>query len=117
LVDDEDSVRNVGELILRRFGYTVLTAKNGYEGIEVFDREKERVNLVILDLIMPEMGGNECLKEIMKIAPDTKVIIASGYSTDGHFSKVLEEGAKASVRKPYEAHQLLEIVRTVLDEE
>ncbi|MFH1114903.1 MAG: PAS domain S-box protein [Pseudomonadota bacterium] len=116
LVDDEESVRKLGETILKRFGYAVLTASNGRDGLEVFRLEKERIDLVILDLIMPEMGGRECLHEILKIAPATRVIIASGYAANGQIDAALGDGAKAAIRKPYEARQLLDAVRTVLDQ-
>jgi two-component system cell cycle sensor histidine kinase/response regulator CckA len=115
LVDDEDAVRKLGESILRRFGYTVLTASNGLEALEVFQNQKERIPLVILDLIMPEMGGRECLREIMRIDPAAKVLIASGYGANGQIDGALEDGARTSIRKPYESRQLLEAVRRVLD--
>ena len=63
LVDDEESVRDLGARILSRAGYTVITANNGKEGLDLFTRERARISLVILDLIMPEMGGKDCLKE------------------------------------------------------
>ena len=116
LVDDEESVRKLGKIILTRFGYSVLTAKHGKEGVEIFAREHEHIDLVILDLIMPKMGGRDCLKEIIKLAPGTRVIIASGYAANGHVDRALEDGARASVRKPYEARELLETVRSLLDE-
>lgn len=116
LVDDEDAVRQLGESLLRRFGYYALTASSGREALEILQKHRERVSLVILDLIMPEMSGRECLNEIMKSDPSTKVLIASGYAADGHMDAALEAGAKASIRKPYDARQLLEMVRRVLDE-
>ena len=115
VVDDEDSVRRLGETMLRKFGYTILTASNGLEGLETFRRNKEAISLVILDLIMPEIDGNRCLREILNIAPSMKVLIASGFAANGQIEVALEEGAKASIRKPYEARQMLETVRKVLD--
>ncbi len=117
VVDDEESVRRLAETTLSMFGYSVLTATNGREGLEVFVREGPHIDLVILDLIMPEMGGIDCLREIKRIAPSTKVLIASGYAANGHIERALEQGAHASVRKPYETKQLLGLVRKVLDEE
>lgn len=117
MVDDEASVRKVAVTFLKRFGYKVLSATNGREGVEVFSRNRQRISLVILDLIMPEMGGRECLHEILKISPTAKVIIASGYAANGQIDKSLEEGARASIRKPFGARQLLETVRKVLDEQ
>jgi two-component system cell cycle sensor histidine kinase/response regulator CckA len=116
LVDDEESVRMLGEKILTKFGYQVLSASNGREGLEVFARAKDRISLVILDLIMPEMSGRECLAEILKLDPSMRVIIASGYSANGQIDASLEEGAAASIRKPYDARQLLRMVRRVIDE-
>ncbi len=115
LVDDEDSVRKLASQILKKFGYTVLTAVNGKKGVEVFSLTRQRIDLVILDLIMPQMGGRDCLREILELASETKVIIASGYAANGEIAEAIQEGAKASVRKPYEAQQLLELVRKVLD--
>ncbi len=73
LVDDEEFVRDLAERILGKAGYTVLTASNGREALEMFRKQKQEISLVILDLIMPEMGGKQCLWELMKINPDLKV--------------------------------------------
>jgi CheY-like chemotaxis protein len=116
LVDDEESVRNLASKILQRFGYSVLSAANGREGLNLFIKEKNRIDLVLLDLIMPEMNGRDCLREILRAAPRTKVIIASGYSADGEIDHALEDGAIASIKKPYLMRELLETVRNVLDE-
>ena len=116
LVDDEESVRNLASKILQRFGYSVLSAANGREGLNLFIKEKNRIDLVLLDLIMPEMNGRDCLREILRAAPRTKVIIASGYSADGEIDHALEDGAITSIKKPYLMRELLETVRNVLDE-
>ncbi len=117
LVDDEEAVRRLGMKVLRRFGYSVLTASNGREALDVFREHKDQIALVILDLIMPVMGGRECLREIMKMDPAAKVLIASGYGADGQIDGTLKDGAKTSLRKPYEARRLLEVARKVLDEQ
>ncbi|MFC1836589.1 ATP-binding protein, partial [Thermodesulfobacteriota bacterium] len=115
VIDDEASVRSLGERIFRRFGYSVISAVNGLEGLEVIRREGNAISLVILDLIMPEMGGIECLREIQRIVPSLPVIVASGYASDGRIDEAERMGAVATIRKPYEAAQLLGIVRDVLD--
>ena len=71
--------------------------------------------LVILDLIMPEMGGTECLKEILKIDPNVKVLIASGYSADASVEETIQRGAKGFVTKPFRVKEILRDVRRVLD--
>ncbi|MBI5251464.1 MAG: response regulator, partial [Desulfomonile tiedjei] len=117
VVDDEESVRDLGERILRRAGYSVLTAANGKEALELFRREKEKISLVILDLIMPEMDGNQCLKEILQIDRKAKIIISSGFFPNVSLRDTSRTGAKASVDKPYDMNQLIQAVRRVLDDE
>ncbi|MBI5570415.1 MAG: PAS domain S-box protein [Desulfomonile tiedjei] len=116
LVDDEEFVRELGARILDKAGYTVLAASNGMEARELFEKERSRVSLVVLDLIMPEMGGKECLRELLKIDPQVRVLVTSGYSADAPVKDCLEAGAKGFVRKPFRMKELLRQVRRVLDE-
>ncbi len=116
LVDDEEFIRDLGTRILERSGYTVLTAANGKDALELYKREIAKISLVILDVIMPEMGGKQCLEELLRIDPKARVLIASGYSEEGHPMGVLQGGAKGFVSKPFDMRQLLQTVRKVLDE-
>ncbi len=116
LADDEDSVRELGERILLKNGYEVLTAANGMKALEVFSREKERLGLVILDLIMPGLGGKDCLRELLRIDPSTRVLISSGLSNDASCDECLEIGAKGFVAKPFKSEELLKEIRKALDE-
>jgi len=116
LVDDEAFVRDLGQRILSKAGYTVLTAANGIEALDLFTRKEKQIDLVILDLIMPEMGGEASLKELLKIDPGVKVLVASGYSADASMRGPLELGAKGFVGKPFRLKELLGQVRKVLDE-
>jgi two-component system, cell cycle sensor histidine kinase and response regulator CckA len=116
LVDDEDLIRELGGRILKRSGYTVLTAANGEEALRVYDRQKEHISLVILDLMMPTMGGKDCLKELLRINPQAKVLIASGYSADASTREILALGAKGFVAKPFKFKGLLQQVRKALDQ-
>lgn len=115
LVDDEDLIRDLGKRILRKAGYTVLTASNGKEALEIYRKEQRRIALVILDLIMPEMGGEECLEGLLSLDPSVKVLIATGHSANAATKKTLSSGAMGVVSKPYDIPQVLEIVREVLD--
>ncbi len=115
LVDDEEMVRDLGKRILERSGYTVLTAANGKEAVNLYRKQGSKISLVILDLIMPEMGGRQCLEELLKIDSQVNVLIASGYSAAGETKKTIESGARGYVGKPYEMRGLLEAVRRVLD--
>jgi two-component system, cell cycle sensor histidine kinase and response regulator CckA len=116
LVDDEEFVRELGARILTKHGYTVLQAVNGREALDLFKKERSQISLVILDLIMPEMGGTECLKELLKVDPQVKVLIASGYSADTSVKESIQMGAKGFVTKPFRVKELLRDVRRVLDE-
>ncbi len=116
LVDDEEAIRDLGRRILEGFGYRVLLAKDGSEALEIYRANQEQISLVILDLIMPVMGGGQCLQEILKIDPEAKVIVASGYALDGKTKEVIDSGAKGFVSKPYEVRQFLTTVHRVLGE-
>ena len=116
-MDNEALIRDLGGRILTRAGYRVLTAVNGRDALEVYTTGRQDISLVILDLIMPEMGGKQCLEEIHKIDPQAKVLIASGYSVTGSSNEALAMGAKGFVNKPYDMRELLATVREVLDEE
>jgi len=115
LADDEELVRSLGERILRKNGYKILTACNGREALQIYQQNKDEISLVILDLIMPVMDGKQCLDEILKVNPQAKVLIASGYSPDGATKDILEGRAKGLVKKPYDIRQIVQSVREALD--
>ena len=116
LVDDEEPIRGLGTQILEEFGYTVLTAADGESALQLYSEEQEKIDLVILDLIMPGMGGKLCLLELLKINLEAKVAIASGYSPDGSTREILKNGAKGFISKPYDLRQMLKVIREVLDQ-
>lgn len=117
LVDDEDSVRQLGKRILERAGYTVLTACNGREAIDIYSDNREKIRVIILDLIMPIMGGKDCLKELLDLDPSAKIIIASGYGADASARDCADFGARAFVAKPFRFKEILKQVRRILDED
>ena len=116
LVDDEDFLRDLGKRILTKFGYTVVTAPDGETAVEIFREQAEHISLVILDLIMPGMGGKKCLDLILKENPSARVIIASGYSVEASIKDELELKTRGFVSKPFELNQILSAVRKSLDE-
>ena len=116
LVDDEDYLRDLGKRLLAKFGYTVLTAPNGETAVQIYRELGTQISLVILDLIMPGIGGKNCLDLILEEDPSARVIIASGYSVDGTTKKELESKTKGFVSKPFELNQMLSMVRKTLDE-
>jgi len=116
LVDDEESLRDIAKQMLTKYGYTVLTAADGETALATYLQEGRRIDLVILDLIMPGMGGRQCLSKLLEMNPEAKVIICSGHLTEAESASPIELGAKRLVRKPYELSEMLDCVRQVLDQ-
>jgi CheY-like chemotaxis protein len=116
LVDDEDKILDVGEEILREMGYEVLVARNGKEAIEVFSKHKDEIDLVILDMVMPEMGGGEAYDKMKAKKADVKVLLSSGYSINGQASEILERGCDGFIQKPFRMKELSMKIRELLDE-
>jgi two-component system, cell cycle sensor histidine kinase and response regulator CckA len=114
LVDDEESIRELGKELLTGAGYTVLTASTGQEALDVYRRDMEAISLIILDLVMPRMGGKQCLQELLKVDPNVKVLVASGYAESDLANEVMV-GAKGFVRKPYNMKELFGALRRILD--
>jgi PAS domain S-box-containing protein len=114
LVDDEENILEIGRDVLEQFGYMTLTATSGESALEIYEREGDRIDLVILDLGMPGMGGHKCLKSLLEINPEVKVIIASGYSVNGSVKETLDAGAVGFVGKPYKLSDMLNNIKEVL---
>jgi signal transduction histidine kinase/ActR/RegA family two-component response regulator len=110
IVEDEAMLLDLVADVLRGGGYEVLLASNGREAVEVFKKEHEKVRLVILDMIMPEMDGTSTFQALRSMRPDLKVIISSGFSQDSSVQKLLGRGAAAFVGKPYQPEDLLKII-------
>lgn len=115
IVDDEQAIRDLGVELLGSAGYTVVTAPDGETALELYGGEDGKVDLVILDLNMPGMGGKKCLEKLLRINSGVKVIVASGYSAAGLSDDSIRMGAKGFIGKPYEMDKLLKLVREVLD--
>ena len=116
LVDNDVSVRDFSSKVLKSFGYKVLTAGSEDQTMDIYLNKREEINLVILDIAMPAMGGHKCLQEILRINPHEKVIAAGGYFFSDQLKDLLEAGAAGFIRKPYRTEDMLEKVRIVLDE-
>ncbi|MFZ5573522.1 MAG: hybrid sensor histidine kinase/response regulator [Thermodesulfobacteriota bacterium] len=115
LVDDDPMVRQTGEKILRKFGYRMVTAATGEAALKTFRRRHQRIDLVLLDVNMPGMGGKRCLEEMLKIKPDVKVIITTGYPVSERFKREIAGRIVGFIDKPYVSEALLRKTREVLD--
>ena len=116
LVDDEELVADIGERMLKKLGYRVLLADSGRKAIQIFEKAHHRINLVILDMIMPEMGGSETFDGLKAIAPDIKVLLSSGYSIDGQASQIMKRGCNGFIQKPFNLKHFSQKIREILDE-
>ena len=115
LVDDEEIVINVARQMLARLGHTVLVAKNGEEAVETFRKNYQTIDLVILDMIMPVMGGSQTYDILKEINPAVKVLLSSGYSMDGQAIEILRRGCDGFIQKPFSIAKLSKKIRDVLD--
>jgi two-component system, cell cycle sensor histidine kinase and response regulator CckA len=115
IVDDEEYVRDLASRFLERVGYRVITAEDARTALGLYDKERSDISLVILDLIMPKIGGKQCLEELLKIDPSLKVLIASGYSDTYNKEELVRAGASGFVGKPFHMTELLRALRDVLD--
>jgi two-component system CheB/CheR fusion protein len=111
IVDDEPSIRKMAETTLTRFGYRVLTAGDGKEALTVFRERADEISLVILDIAMPEMGGEEAMEHMLAIRPEARIVFSSGYNESEAKARVEGYGF---IQKPYTSRQLAEQVRELL---
>jgi len=114
IVEDEPMLRDLVADVLKEQGYRVLVASHGKEALELFDAGKEKVDLVILDMIMPEMDGQATFRALRKLNPFLKVLISSGFSQDNSVQRLLSDGAVGFVGKPYQTEDLLKAVANQL---
>ncbi len=115
LIDDEESIINVTREILEMLGYTVITASGGQEALDTYMTEKDRIDLVILDMIMPGMGGGETFDRLKEVNPNVKVILSSGYSITGRATQIMERGCRSFIQKPFNINEISSKIREVLD--
>ncbi|MHB8203965.1 MAG: response regulator, partial [Desulfomonilaceae bacterium] len=113
--EDDPLLADHAKRILTKAGYTVITAANGAEALGIYRGRDGKLSLVILDLLMPVMSGRDCLRELVKINPLVKVLIASGFSPDTHLEEEVMRFAKGFVHKPYNISQLLTAIESTLN--
>ncbi len=114
VVDDEADIRDFIRDIFTEYGYQVLTASNGPEAIEMYRSRPGGIDLVILDMVMPRMDGRETFRRLREIDPGVRALLSSGYSQDGQAQKMMVEGVRGFLQKPFEVDLLLTTVRAVL---
>ncbi len=114
VVDDEDAVRQTATRILERFGFTVVSAADGRQGVDLFARNPREFRLVLMDLTMPVLDGIEAFNEIHRLASDVPVILMSGYNRSESAERFSGRGLAGFIQKPFEAHRLAEAITHAL---
>jgi len=114
VVDDEELVLDVEVTLLQRIGYNTLMACNSREACQVFKDKYEQIDLVILDMIMPDENGATTYKRLKKINPDVKVLISTGYVKDGNVEEILNDSQNALITKPFKLGEFANKIDTIL---
>jgi PAS domain S-box-containing protein len=115
LADDEVDVRQAGTELLETMGYRVYAVKDGEEAIDLYEKKRNEIDIILLDIVMPRMGGREAYEALKKINPEIKVLLLSGYSINGQAKEIIERGANAFIQKPFSITELSGKMREVLN--
>jgi CheY-like chemotaxis protein len=115
IVDDEAMIISVGRGLLESLEYTILTAQDGPSALAIYKESKDRIDLVILDMVMPEMNGGEVFDELKKINSNVKVLLSSGYSLNGQASKIINRGCVGFIQKPFTIRDIASQLRRIFD--
>jgi CheY-like chemotaxis protein len=115
LVDDEDIVLEVEKELLETLGYEVLTARDGKEAVEIYKKKWDNIDLVLMDMVMPKMGGGEAYDRMKEINPRVKVLLSSGYSIDREAKEILARDCDGFIQKPCTIKELSEKIRGILE--
>ena len=116
IVDDEKMIRDFAAQALENYGYEILTASSGEEALEIYSANPGEIDLIIMDIGMPGMGGYKCLEKLIRLSPPARVLMASGYSPREQAGKTVDSGAAGFIGKPYALNDLLTKVRSVLED-
>jgi len=117
LIDDEENVLDVGGQMLNRLGYEVLLASGGQEALQIYKENQNKIDVVLLDMVMPRISGGETYDRMKEINPELKVLLISGYSINGQATEILKRGCDGFIQKPFDMSELSQKIREVLDKE
>lgn len=115
LVDDNEAVWDVLIEALQGLGYSVILAENGLDTVEIYKANPKEIDLVILDMIMPKMGGHSTFFQLKACDPDVKVLLISGYVSEKEVNDLIKEGAQGFLSKPCRINVVAKEIRRILD--
>ena len=114
LVDDQEPVREVCSAMLRTLGYHVMTASDGQEGLAYYRDAWRDIDVVIVDMVMPVLGGPDCFRGMKEVNPDVRAILATGYSMEGAVQEIMNEGVLGFIQKPFRMEKLSQVVAAAI---
>lgn len=114
IVDDEKMIIDTAIQLLKYLGYDVLTAMSGTEAIEIYEKNKHKINMIIMDMIMPSMGGGEIYDRLKQINPDIRVLLSSGYCINGQVREILDRGCDGFIQKPFTLKEVSNKIKEIL---
>jgi CheY-like chemotaxis protein len=115
LVDDEELVLEVGKELLEAMGYGVLAAKDGKEAVDIYRKNQNDLTIVVLDMVMPGVGGGETFDRLKEINPNVRVLLASGFAVDGEATQILERGCNGFIQKPFNMKELSDKMEEIMN--
>ncbi len=116
IVDDNETIWDFLIEALQKLGYSVLLAENGLDAVEIYKHNPKQIDLILLDMIMPKMGGNNTFYKIKSIDPSASILLSSAYSLDDDIQELLKQGACGFIPKPHRIKELASEIRRILDE-
>ena len=114
-MDDEEMILEIGKDMLEKLGYRVIAAKSGRQALEIYERDQNEIDMVILDMIMPDLSGAETYEGLKVINPALKTLLSSGYSLNGKAQAILDSGCQGFIQKPFNLKTLSRKIREILD--
>lgn len=114
IVDDEEMILDIEDLMLQRIGYNTLKANNSAEACQVYNDEKENIDLVVLDMIMPDESGSTTYKRLKRINPDIRILISTGFGRDSNIEEILTDGHNGFIQKPFKFNEFIKKIDAIL---
>ncbi len=115
LIDDEEMIIDIGSRMIESLGYTVISATGGRAGLQAYEKDRDTIDLVILDMIMPEMSGKETFHALRRINQSVRVLLSSGYSLDSQAEEIMQSGCNGFIQKPFTMVEISKKIRSILD--
>lgn len=116
LIDDEEMIVDIGSRMIESLGYTVISATGGRAGLQAYEKDRHKIDLVILDMIMPDVSGKETFDALRRINRSVRVLLSSGYSLDSQAEEIMQSGCSGFIQKPFTMAEISKKIRNILDQ-